>query len=93
MYSENCSNQQQPTTAQPRQPGNLRVGAAVGTRDEDKRRVAALADAGVDAIILDSSQGDSVFQTAMLKHVKAHHPSRPGHLRQYRHQLASQATH
>ncbi len=36
----------------------LRVGAAVGTRDEDKERVRRLhAEAGVDAIILDSSQG------------------------------------
>ena len=38
--------------------GCLRVGAAVGTREEDKQRIAALADAGVDAIILDSSQGE-----------------------------------
>lgn len=38
--------------------GRLVVGAAVGTREEDKKRVAALvADAGVDVIILDSSQG------------------------------------
>ncbi|KAK9822919.1 hypothetical protein WJX74_004496 [Apatococcus lobatus] len=55
--------------------GRLRVGAAVGTREEDKQRIAALADAGVDAIILDSSQGDSTFQTAMLQHIKASHPA------------------
>ena len=34
------------------------MGAAVGTRDEDKRRVQRLhSEGGVDAVILDSSQG------------------------------------
>ncbi len=37
--------------------GRLRCGAAVGTRDSDKERVKALHEqAGVDAVILDSSQ-------------------------------------
>lgn len=35
----------------------LLVGAAVGTREEDKARCIALRAAGVDAFILDSSQG------------------------------------
>ena len=38
----------------------LLVGAAVGTREEDKARVIALRAAGVDAVILDSSQGVSL---------------------------------
>ena len=37
--------------------GRLMVGAAVGTRPEDKQRVRALREAGVDVVILDSSQG------------------------------------
>lgn len=54
--------------------GRLRCGAAVGTREGDKARVAALRDAGVDVVILDSSQGDSTYQTAMLAHIKREHP-------------------
>jgi hypothetical protein len=38
------------------------VGAATGTREGDKERIARLVEAGVDAVILDSSQGDSTYQ-------------------------------
>ena len=55
--------------------GRLLCGAAVGTREGDKARVAALVEAGVDAVILDSSQGDSVFQVSMIEHIKAVHPN------------------
>jgi IMP dehydrogenase len=54
--------------------GRLRCGAAVGTREDDKLRVAALFSAGVDVVILDSSQGDSTYQTSMLAHIKRAHP-------------------
>ena len=37
--------------------GKLMVGAAVGTREEDKARVQSLLAAGADCIVLDSSQG------------------------------------
>jgi IMP dehydrogenase len=49
----------------------LVVAAAVGTRPSDKDRVRALAVAGVDAVVIDSSQGDSVFQHEMVKWMKA----------------------
>lgn len=55
--------------------GRLRVGAAIGTRPDDKVRVARLVEEGVDAVILDSSQGDSVYQVEMIKHLKATYPS------------------
>ena len=35
----------------------LRVAAAIGTRPADKQRATALVEAGVDAIVIDSSQG------------------------------------
>jgi len=53
----------------------LMVAAAVGTRPQDRERVRALVAAGVDAIIVDSSQGDSVFQHEMVKWMKADFPT------------------
>eukprot|EP00963_Diacronema_lutheri_P004604 scaffold348_cov329-Pavlova_lutheri.AAC.21 len=54
--------------------GRLLCGAAVGTREHDKERIACLAEAGIDAIILDSSQGDSIYQIRMIEYVKQHFP-------------------
>uniref|UniRef100_A0A7S1QF94 Inosine-5'-monophosphate dehydrogenase n=1 Tax=Neobodo designis TaxID=312471 RepID=A0A7S1QF94_NEODS len=54
--------------------GSLLCGAAVGTRPEDKKRVDALARAGLDVLVLDSSQGNSVYQIDFLRWVKAAHP-------------------
>lgn len=39
--------------------GRLRVGAAVGTGQETERRVAALVEAGVDVVIVDTAHGHS----------------------------------
>ncbi len=54
--------------------GRLKVAAAAGTRAVDHRRVDALEAAGVDAIVVDSSQGASVYQVAMVRAIKARHP-------------------
>jgi IMP dehydrogenase len=48
----------------------LLVGAAIGTRPDDRERADALSDAGVDVIIVDSSQGDSTYQLQMVAHLK-----------------------
>lgn len=46
--------------------GRLLCGAACGTREADKARIATLVEAGLDAVILDSSQGDSIYQCVHL---------------------------
>merc|ERR1719203_1384640 len=52
----------------------LMVAAAVGTRPADRDRVGTLAAAGVDAIVVDSSQGDSKFQHEMVRWAKKEFP-------------------
>lgn len=51
--------------------GRLLSAAAVGTRQEDRARVVALVEAGVNALVIDSSQGDSVYQIELIRWIKA----------------------
>ena len=52
----------------------LLVGASVGTRPEDLDRVKLLVEAGVDVIVVDSSQGDSTYQHDTIRHIKKNYP-------------------
>ncbi|MFW5914849.1 MAG: IMP dehydrogenase [Planctomycetota bacterium] len=52
----------------------LLVGAAVGTREEDRRRLEALVDAGVDVVVFDSAQGYSAFELDMIRWAKDRFP-------------------
>ncbi len=55
--------------------GRLRVAAAVGTDAITDQRVQALADAQVDAIIVDTAHGHSQKVIDVVKHIHSNHPS------------------
>jgi IMP dehydrogenase len=54
--------------------GRLRVGAAVGTGDGTEERVAALAEAGVDVIVVDTAHGHSQGVLSRVQWVKKNFP-------------------
>ena len=54
--------------------GRLLVGAAVGTAPETLDRVAALVDAGVDLIVVDTAHGHSKRVLDTVKEIKKHFP-------------------
>jgi IMP dehydrogenase len=54
--------------------GRLRVGAAVGTGPDTEARVAALVEAGVDVVIVDTSHGHSEGVLRTVRAVKRAHP-------------------
>ncbi|KAM3725104.1 Inosine-5'-monophosphate dehydrogenase [Dirofilaria immitis] len=57
--------------------GQLRVGAAINTRESAKEAVKKLVAAGTDVLVIDSSQGASMYQVNLLKWIKANYPKTP----------------
>ncbi len=54
--------------------GRLAVGAAVGVRDMEMRRVESALAAGADCIVVDIAHGDSHLEVEMIKNIRRHFP-------------------
>jgi IMP dehydrogenase len=54
--------------------GQLMVGAAVGTGEDTNKRAAALVEAGVDVLVVDSAHGHSKNVIEAIKKIKNDHP-------------------
>lgn len=54
--------------------GRLRVGAAVGVGGDTDERVAALVEAGVDVLVVDTAHGHSQGVLKRVEWIKAHYP-------------------
>ncbi|KAI9344483.1 inosine-5'-monophosphate dehydrogenase [Pilaira anomala] len=72
--SDLLKNQEYPHASKVAKSKQLLVGAAIGTRPDDKDRLALLVEAGLDVVILDSSQGNSVYQLEMVRWIKSTFP-------------------
>ncbi len=55
--------------------GRLSVGAAVGVRDMEMRRVEAVLEAGADCIVVDIAHGDSHLEIEMIQNIRKHFPN------------------
>ncbi|KAG6827013.1 hypothetical protein H0H92_013579 [Tricholoma furcatifolium] len=73
--SDLLKNQSYPLASKKADSKQLYAAASVGTRPADRDRLTLLVEAGLDIVILDSSQGNSVFQIDMIKWIKATFPS------------------
>jgi IMP dehydrogenase len=72
--SDLLKNQNYPLASKNPETKQLYSAAAVGTRPADRERLKLLVEAGLDIVILDSSQGNSVFQIEMIQWIKETFP-------------------
>ncbi|MFN3741966.1 MAG: IMP dehydrogenase [Anaerolineales bacterium] len=54
--------------------GRLAVGAAVGVKERELKRVEALLEAGADCIVVDIAHGDSKHEIEMIRAIRRHFP-------------------
>jgi IMP dehydrogenase len=72
--SELLKNQSYPLASKDPVSKQLYAAAAVGTRPSDRDRLVLLVEAGLDIVILDLSQGNSVFQIEIIEWIKSTFP-------------------
>ncbi|ODN73854.1 inosine-5'-monophosphate dehydrogenase [Cryptococcus amylolentus CBS 6039] len=72
--SDLLKNQNYPYASKVPESKQLYCGAAIGTRPSDKERLKLLAEAGLDVVVLDSSQGNSTYQIEFIKWIKSTFP-------------------
>ncbi|GBE79078.1 Inosine-5'-monophosphate dehydrogenase [Sparassis crispa] len=72
--SDLLKNQNYPLASKLPESKQLYAAAAIGTRPADRARLAVLVDAGLDIVVLDSSQGNSVYQVETIQWIKQTYP-------------------
>ncbi len=63
-------NKEYPDATKDGETKRLKVAAALSTHEADRERAQALVEAGVDALVIDSAQGDSTYQVRTVEWLK-----------------------